>query len=262
MKPKILIDGEVVHHSPKVVLFDKDGTLIDIHHYWSSMIRIRSEKIAQDWFPDKVDKKKIKDALIDAMGVDLQSGRMKPDGPVGIKPRPFIVAVAADVVREEGCDISNDEMELLFAEVDLVTSKDMLPLLKVLPGVEELLIKLQQCDIQSVVVSTDITSRACKAMEVLKLDHFFAGIIGGDLVEHTKPAPDLAELALRHVNCEAGSAVVIGDHPVDMLMGHNAAINLNIGVLTGLSDNSAFTGHECHVVSDLQSIKVECSNVK
>ena len=153
-------------------------------------------------------------------------------------------------------------MELLFAEVDLATSKDMLPLLKILPGVEELLTKLQQCNIQSVVVSTDITSRACKAMEVLKLNHFFVEIIGGDLVDHTKPAPDLAVLALRQVNCEAGNAVVIGDHPVDLLMGQNADINLNIGVLTGLSDNSAFIGHECHIVPDLQSIKVECSNVK
>lgn len=262
MNSQILIDGKIVHDSPKVVLFDKDGTLIDIHHYWASMIRIRSEKIVQRWFPTIVDQKKIKDTLIDVMGVDLQSGRMKPDGPVGIKPRPFIVDVAADVVRKEGCDISHDEMESLFTEVDFATSKEMLPLLKVLPGVEDLLVKLQQCGILSVIVSTDITSRARKAMEVLQLNHYFSEIIGGDLVEHTKPAPDLAALALARVNCDTDSAVVIGDHPVDILMGHNAAIGSNIGVLTGLSDDSAFIGHECHVVSDLQSIMVIRSDVK
>ena len=97
---------------------------------------------------------------------------------------------------------------------------------------------------------------------MIQLNHYFAEIIGGDLVEHTKPAPDLAELALGYVNCEADSAVVIGDHPVDVLMGYNAAIDSNIGVLTGLSDNSSFIGYECHVVSDLQSIKVVCSDVK
>lgn len=262
MSSRILIDGEVVHASPKVVLFDKDGTLIDIHHYWASMIHLRSERIVQHWFPTATDQLNIKNTLVDAMGVDLQTGRMKPNGPVGIKPRPFIVAVAADIVRSKGGDVSDDDMESLFAEVDQVTSADMLPLLKVLPGVEELLKKLQQCGIQSVVVSTDITSRARKAMEVLQLNQYFSEIIGGDLVENTKPAPELAELALERVNCKAVSAVVIGDHPVDIQMGHSAAINTNIGVLTGLSVSTAFTGQNCHVVSDLESIKVICSDVK
>lgn len=261
MTCKILIDGKVVHTSPKIVLFDKDGTLIDIHHYWASMIRIRAEKITKQWFASVVNTQKIKNDLLSAMGIDLHSGRIKSDGPVGIKPRSFIVNVAADIVRNEGCDITNIQMEKLFAEVDDATSYELLPLLKVLPGVESLLSKLQQSGIQSIVVSTDITSRAQKAMEVLKLNHYFTEIIGGDQVENTKPASDLADLALARANCPAESAIVIGDHPVDILMGENAGIDLNIGVLTGLSDLSAFKEHKCYVVSDLQSIEVMRSDV-
>jgi len=258
---KILINGKLVHESPKAVLFDKDGTLIDIHHYWASMIRIRADVIAQHLLIAVADEQEIKAALIDAMGVDSHSGRMKPDGPVGIKPRPFIVGVAADVVRKRGFDISNSEMEALFYEVDLATSEEMLPLLRLLPGIEALLRKLQECEIKSIIVSTDITSRARRAMEVLKLDHYFSEIIGGDLVENTKPAADLAELALAKVSCSASDAVVIGDHPVDILMGRNACIGLNIGVLTGLSDKDGFANHECHVIPNLQSIEVVCSDV-
>ena len=42
MSVQLQINGEVVHAAPEVVLFDKDGTIIDIHHYWTSMVRIRS----------------------------------------------------------------------------------------------------------------------------------------------------------------------------------------------------------------------------
>ena len=33
----------------------------------------------------------IQNHLIDVMGVNLETGQMKPDGPVGVKPRPFNV---------------------------------------------------------------------------------------------------------------------------------------------------------------------------
>ena len=35
----------------------------------------------------------------------------------------------------------------------------------------------------------------------------------GDLVENSKPAPDLAKLALSYVNCDVNQVAVIGDHP-------------------------------------------------
>lgn len=257
MNPQILLDDKVIHPSPKVVLLDKDGTLIDIHHYWVSMINIRSEYIVDRWFPEVSNKQDIKDKLVETMGVDIQSERMNPNGPVGVKPRSFIVRVAADVVRNLGCKISDGDMENIFLEVDADTSKNMLPLLKLLPGVKELLMKLKSSNIYAVIVSTDITSRARKAMQALEIEEYFSEIIGGDLVENTKPSSDLAELALDKVGCMASSAIVIGDHPVDMLMGKNAGIDVNIGVLTGLSRKKSFDECRCNIITDLKSVHVE-----
>jgi len=257
MNSQILIDNEVIHSSPEVVLFDKDGTLIDIHHYWVSMINIRSEYIVDRWFPEVSNKQEIKYKLIETMGVDVQSWKMDPNGPVGVKSRPFIVHVAADVVRNLGCKISDDDMEDIFLEVDKETSKNMLPLLKLLPGVERLLMKLKKSSIHAVIVSTDITSRARKAMQVLGIEQYFSEIIGGDLVKNTKPASDLAKLALDKVGCMASSAIVIGDHPVDMMMGKKAGIDANIGVLTGLSRKKSFNECQCNIITDLKSINVE-----
>jgi len=250
------IDGIGLLERPGLVLFDKDGTLIDIHHYWVGMIKLRADLIIERYFSDQSTVDEVRYALIDAMGVDVSSSRMKPDGPVGIKPRRFIVKVATQTIRNHGIEVEESDTELLFAEVDRKTSNDISPLLKILPGVTELLFALHEKNIPAAVVSTDITSRATAAIEVLGLAKYFKTIIGGDAVANIKPAPDLALAATTYCNVQAQHAVVIGDHPVDILMGQNAGCGLNIGVLNGLSNRMQFANLDCTLIPDLTHITV------
>jgi len=246
----------VVLANPQLVLFDKDGTLIDIHHYWSSMIRLRARMICDTWFSGHVRRVEAQAHIERALGVDHQSGRMRSEGPVGVKPRAFIVNVTRMALNDLGIDVTIERIEALFAEVDVMTGCDLLPLLRLLPGVAALLEALDHNGVAMGIVSTDITARAAKAIDVLGLLRYFRFVLGGDAVVRTKPAPDLVEAALSRGKFRRERTIVVGDHPVDIQMGRSASVGANIGVLTGLSGEEAFAGLDCIVAPDLTFLSV------
>ena len=110
---------------------------------------------------------------MDAMGIDAATGRMKPQGPVGVKPREFIVQVATGVVREASVAVTEQDMEDVFRQIDRTTAQDMLPLLRLLPGAMDLLEQARRCRVSLAVVSTDITERAGRALRALGIDGYF-----------------------------------------------------------------------------------------
>jgi len=252
----LVVDNKVLVDSPSLVLFDKDGTLVDIHHYWVSMIRLRADLISQRLFAREEIRPPVKAALESAMGVDQETNRMKFEGPVGVKPRPEIVDVVVRASREYGAITDSNSIESMFKEVDETTSIDMKPLVKILPGVVDLLDQLRSHNIPAAIVTTDITERAKKAMGTVGLSRYFIDIVGGDIVEKTKPHSDLAEYVLSKSTVFNKNVVVIGDHPVDVEMGLAAGISTNIGVLTGLSDAAAFHHLDCTTVRDLTKVVV------
>ena len=255
------IGDDVIHRDPKIVLFDKDGTLVDMHHYWSIMVGIRANQIVKKWPVNHADQLVYRDIVMNAMGLDLVSGCIKPEGPVGIETRSYIIKIVADVVRGyKWKNVTDDDVESVFKIADQLISDNLKSMLKLLPGVEDLLKQLKHCGVRAVIVSADITVRVEKIIHELNLSSYFSEIIGGDLVSKSKPAPDLSILALSKTGLTVDDAVVIGDHLVDINMGVNAGISTNIGVLTGISNKSSFLGQDCFVVNDLRSIRVTCTD--
>jgi len=240
----------------ELIIFDKDGTLIDIHHYWSSMIKIRASEIVNRWF-STINVLQHERNLIELMGVDLNTNRLKPEGPVGVKPRHHIVSLVAGYICQHAQPVKESNVEQLFQFVDKLTEQNLLPLLRLLPGARSLLFELNRLNIPMVIASTDITSRVVKAMQTLELDTLFAYILGGDLVKNTKPSPDLAELAIKRTGVNHRKVAVIGDHPVDILMGESAGVGVNIGTLNGISNEKSFSPYNCQIIKDLQAIKVQ-----
>ena len=179
---------------------------------------------------------------------------MKAEGPVGVKPRPFIVKVATEVVCKNGVTTEEEEIEKLFKEVDLQTANDILPFLKVLPGVNAFIKECHEQGLQLGVVTTDITERGRKALQALEMENYFQYIIGGDQVKNPKPASDSVDIILEQSGIERDKTAVIGDHAVDLEMGITSKIGCNIGVLTGLGTRESFSPNTCHLIDSFKQL--------
>jgi len=237
----------------KMVVFDKDGTLIDVHHYWCSMIEFRAKFFVDIVGTDK--KSQLYDELVDNMGIDLVSKKMKPEGPVGIKPRDFIVDVALETVRRYDNSINRDTIEDIFVKVDEYSKTKLDKIVKVLPGVETVLENLKKADIAIAVATTDLTKRASLAMEVLNIKSYFDDIIGADLVKKAKPNPDLVDYIIKKNSLSSEDVLVVGDSMADLGMASNAGCQF-LAVKTGLYTDEFIIKSE-YIIDNLTFLKVE-----
>ena len=238
----------------KMVVFDKDGTLIDVHYYWCSMIECRAKLIVESLKNRNVDFIGIYEELIDRMGIDINTKRMKIKGPVGIKPREYIEKVALNTVLKYDENYSLKEIKEIFVKVDISTEASISKMIRVLPSVKKVLKELMANQILISIATTDLSSRAILAMKSQKLDKYFVDIVGGDLVEKAKPSPDLLEYIAKKNGLANGDIVLVGDSMVDLNMAKEFNCKF-IGVKTGLFSNE-FLAQSEYLINDLESMEV------
>lgn len=239
----------------EMVVFDKDGTLIDVHHYWCSMIEFRAEFFVQSLENETFDKEKLFHDLVDSMGINLKTKKMKPEGPVGIKPRTYIVDVALDTLLKYTKNYTKDKVIDIFAKVDEYSKSKLTQIVKPLPKVKDLLDELSQNNVLLAIATTDLSSRAVLAMEKLGLNKYFIDIAGADLVKNAKPHPDLIEYLLQRNNVKIENTLLVGDSMADLNLAKNAKCRF-LGVKTGLYTDEFLVQSE-YLIEDFQEIKVE-----
>jgi phosphoglycolate phosphatase len=235
-----------------LVIFDKDGTLIDIHYYWGGMIKLRSEMLSKKYIKVSAQKKVTKE-LMSIMGINLATGKIRSTGPIGINPREFIIALVSKTMEQHYSAITPEQVSDVFIEIDIYSQKHLERLVKPLPGVENLLMRLKRQQIKIAIATTDLTSRAKLAMDSIGLSQYFDYIAGSDLVDKAKPSPDLVDYLCKKLSSNKNKTVVVGDSIVDFRMAKLAGVGF-IGVKTGLYSPEFLKGSK-NLVENLENIE-------
>jgi putative hydrolase of the HAD superfamily len=186
--------------NPRAILFDLDDTLNDRQ----ATLKIFVEHFLQEFAP-KLEPISFDDLLLEYQRVDAG----------GYRPRDQAHALLAE---------SLPWLEPVSAELLLRFWYDLFPKLSVpMPQARETLIALQSRGIKLGLVTNGKSKIQNRKVDALKLREFLDLILISEDVGIKKPDPRIFQIALERLQFEAAQVWMVGDHPVNDVLGARAA---------------------------------------
>ena len=206
--PTIEINGN--KYAPELILFDVDGTLVDDSHRDNSLGKARytafkenvSENAAKEWAR--------------LAGVYPENWTIDPTGPISKAPRRDDLAIAGVALYREGFNWydAREKAEELYDEADRSQAETFEP--RLYEGVESKLVELKEAGFMLGIATNGVTKITEEMLEDLGIGELFSLIIGADLVEKSKPAPDMILHAAGEIGVPVEKVVYVGDQPTDI----------------------------------------------
>jgi phosphoglycolate phosphatase len=208
-----------------LVVFDKDGTLIDFDAMWSPWIVELTARL------ERATGRPIAERLFAELGFDPVAGRTIPGGPLAVLPMAILrEAVASLVVRggasEAGAAAAVDEA--WFVPDPVTTARPLADLARLFAA-------LRAAGRRIAVATSDDHEPAAQTLAGLGVADLVDILIGADDGVARKPAPDMVLRAAAAVGVLASRTAVVGDSLADLEMGRAAGAGRVIGVLSGVS---------------------------
>ena len=234
-----------------LVIFDKDGTLMNLYKYWSGMLTFRVDIAQRKLGFEDVHRK----GIMYAMGADTDKERLRSDGQVGLKKREIVMQAMTDALENIGLKDTHDVCIEIFREADEMSIDHLPELIEPIAGMNSLVSGLSRRKCMIAVATTDKSERARLALKHLGINDMIDVVVGADMVEHSKPAPDMVNMVLEKTGIRKENAVVVGDAVTDMEMGVNAGVRASIGVCSGLTSRDDLLRKTKYVIEDVSEIR-------
>jgi len=220
-----------VIHDVGLVIFDKDGTLIELYPYWSQMVALRARIIGEAFGLGTEHQAGLRWAL----GVDEKAGRLRRDGPVGLKKREIVLKASTDYLGGIGHRDTLRLCEQAFDRADEISIGDLGRFIRPIQGAVSLMGALRDRGCRVALATVDVGRRARLAMEFMGVSDTLDLVVGGEEVARSKPDPEMIHIILDRLGIARSQAVMVGDALSDVQMGINAGLKASIGVLTGFA---------------------------
>lgn len=225
----------------KGVLFDKDGTLIDVTGTWVPAYQQLLGEIFAGQDPAQIEAKFV------AAGYDPASGAFKAGSILAQGTTRDIIEVWWPGLDDAGVA---EKMRLLDVDYRHLGVRHLKPLMPLKPILEE----LRQMGLRLGVATNDTAASAALHMDALDVAGLFDVILGADSVRRPKPFGDMIHAFADAAGITSREVAMVGDNPHDMETAHDAGAGLAIGVLSGNSAADHLSPLADHVIATIAEL--------
>lgn len=213
----------------RLIIFDKDGTLIDFTSTWVPLIRKRISSLLRRLKRDG----DLEAYLLRFWGIDPTTGRVDPRGPCPVSSRSDEIVIASLALYQAGYpwDESKEWVLQAFDEAD--ADGDWRQQVVPIEGILEFLTQLKINGFHTALATNDERKDTEAILHHLGLEALFDVILCWGEVHPPKPHPETIHTICRKLSVSAEEAVMVGDSVTDMMMGKRAGVGLTIGILEG-----------------------------
>jgi phosphoglycolate phosphatase-like HAD superfamily hydrolase len=207
-----------------LVVFDKDGTLIDFGAMWSGWALEFGRRL------DAATRRPVAGDVFAAIGFDPVEGRIRSGAPLAIATMAQIEGIVAAVVRRwcPSVAAARRAVETAWFEPD--------PVATAVPTADlgELFRRLRENGRRIAVATTDGRTPTEATLRGLGIREAVSALACGDDGIGMKPDPAMLLAVCATVAIPPERTAIVGDTPADLAMGRSAGAGRVIGVLTGV----------------------------
>ena len=211
--------------SPALIIFDKDGTLIDFNFMWASWITELAGRL------ERAANHSIAPQLYAAMGYDASQHRVVAGSPLAAHSMADLRALTTRIAAAAG--LSPEAAERATSEAWFVP--DPVAFARPLADLPRVFSSVHDRGILCGIATSDDRASTLKTLHTLGIASLVNALVSADDGFANKPAPDMLLHVCRELNVAPGSSAMVGDSVADMQAARAAGFGLRVGVLSGVS---------------------------
>lgn len=244
----LLINGKEI--SADLVIFDKDGTLIDFKETWVTIIDSLITAMGRHvpLTPS------LRDRVQKVLGISVEKREIDGRGPLAMGTFTECDALLTYSLYREGIRWDNAQSVVHTLGDEIFRSDVRIKSIRPARGVLDLLARLKEKGITAAVATNDKEKDARLDVDIIGAGKYIDLVVGADSVGQSKPAPDMVNKICGHFRIAPAKTVLIGDTVMDALLGRNSGVQLTVGI-TGIVSREILQEHMDMVLDSLEEIR-------
>jgi phosphoglycolate phosphatase len=234
-----------------LIVFDKDGTLVDFDLLWAGKLVHAVEAVlaAAPTHPE------LRARLFATLGIHADGRSVIPESPLAVSTLAKLGMATTVVLYQNGVP---------WNEAERISRDIFMPAIEVLPrphdirpigDVASLMHRLDEHGFRLAVFTSDDRNATMATLPLLGISDLIQTMVCGDDTIPGKPSgAGLLHLA-GHFGVHPEAILMIGDSMTDMTSAQDADVGWRVGVLSGTGRRDGLAGIAHHVVDDIHALQ-------